>query len=227
MKLNSFSLAGMIFVLMFGGIGLASALGWWQTETQKVPVRYSEGEAAGQYNPADIRGSYTFGDVSELYHIPLADLQTAFRIPADTDPAAYQVKSLEEQFAGQPVEIGTGSVRLFVAFYLGQPFNLAAAEDAYLFKEAAQMIEQQGNLTAEQSAYLNSHTASGEQNEDNQALPEEKVLPDSQPVESTEKPAAADHEPEEYQVTVKTSFQDRFIVFALPTFRRAVLFQPD
>lgn len=198
MKLNSFTLGGLIFVLLFGGIGFSSAMNWWQTETQKVPVKYTEGEAAGEYNPADIRGSYTFGEVSELFGVPLADLQTAFRIPADSDPAAYQLKSLEEQFADLPVEIGTGSVRMFVAFYKGLPFDLAAAEETYLFAEAAEILDRQGKLTPEQAAYMNGHLAGVEAGAELESVP---AAPVTQPEE-------AEHEPEAGLVTGKTSFQD-------------------
>ena len=100
MKLTAKVLAALIFVIIFGGIALTTALGWWQTTTTKIPVKFAEGEAAGEYNPADIRGSYKFGDISSLFEIPLAELQAGFHIPGDVDPAEYQVKSLEAQFAG-------------------------------------------------------------------------------------------------------------------------------
>jgi len=204
MKLNSFTLAGLIFVLLFGGIGFSSVMNWWQTESEKIPVKYSEGEAAGQYNPTDIRGSYTFGEVSELFEVPLADLQTAFRIPADTDPAAYPLKSLEEQFAGLPVEVGTASVRMFVAFYKGLPFDLSTAEETYLLEDAVAVLEQQGKLTPEQSSYLSAHTISAE------------LTPQAPAAEAQENTAAPESDPqveptvhaaEEYAVTGKTSFQ--------------------
>lgn len=205
MKLNSFTLAGLIFALLFGGIGFTSAMNWWQTETQKVPVKYATGEAVGQYNPADIRGSYTFGDVSTLFEVPLTELQTAFRIPTDTDPAAYPVKSLEEQFADLPVEMGTGSVRMFVAFYKGLPFDLATAEDTYLFEEAALILEQQGRMRPEQSAYLSNHVIRTETAPEAQGTP---AGPETLAEEGINPPAPTEHTPEEYLVTGKTSFQN-------------------
>ena len=114
MKLTSKPLAAIVFIIFFGGIALTSALGWFQTETTKVPVTYTEGEFAGQYNPADIRGSYLFGDISSLFGVPLEDLETAFHFPEDVDPASYQVKDVESQFADSGYEIGTEAVRLFV-----------------------------------------------------------------------------------------------------------------
>ena len=156
MKLTAIPLAIIIFVILFGGIGATTAMNWWQTESSKVPVTYTEGAAAGQYNPVDIRGSYVFGDVSKLFEVPLADLKAAFLIPDGSDPASYPLKSLETQFADQPVEIGTGSVRMFVALYKGLPYEIA--DDTYLTEAAVSILKQQGKLTPEQTSYIESHT---------------------------------------------------------------------
>jgi hypothetical protein len=162
MKLNSITLALIIIVLLFGGIGFSSAMNWWQTESQKIPVTYKEGEAAGQYNPADIRGSYTFGQISDLYAVSLDDLRTAFRISEGTDPASFQVKSLEAQFADLPVEMGTSSVRMFVAFYNGLPYEISEDKETYLFSEAAAVLQARGKMTSEQAAYLEAHIVPAE-----------------------------------------------------------------
>lgn len=191
MKLTSFPLAVIIFVLLFGGIGFTSAMNWWHTESTKSPARYSAGEAAGQYNPADIRGSYTFGEVSDLFDIPLADLQAAFRLPEGVDPASYPLKSLESQFEGLPVEMGTGSVRMFAAFYQGLPYDLAAAEEASLFPEAAKVLKARGKMTAEQAAYLETHIV--------------QAGPAGEPAQE---PAAVEHAAPDRTLTGKTTFKD-------------------
>ena len=205
MKLNSFAVAVSVIVLLFGGIVFTSAMNWWHTETTKVPAAYTEGEAAGQYNPADIRGSYTFGDVSDLFGVPLSDLQTAFRVPTDQDPAAFQVKSLEGISADLPVEVGTASVRMFVAFYKGLPFDLAASEETYLFPEAASILKAQNKMQPEQVAYLESHlvpevseTAASTQ------TPQESVP--SGDVTAT--PAATEHTAPAKTITGQTTFQN-------------------
>jgi hypothetical protein len=200
MKLKSLTLAGLIVVILFGGISISSAMNLWQTESQKVPVKYTEGEAAGEYNPADIRGSYTFGEVSELFGVPLTDLQAAFRLPAGADPAAYQLKSLEAQFADLPVEMGTGSVRLFVAFYKGLPYVLAADEETFLFTEAVAILKQQGKLTPEQAIYLSSHTAGGQRVSEEEPV---QAVPDNEA-----QVTATVHAPAAYTVTGRTTFQD-------------------
>jgi hypothetical protein len=105
----------LIVTILFGGILFSSALGWWSTVSSKTPATYTEGEFAGQADPADIRGSYTLGDIERNFDVPMEVLAQAFAVQSD-DLAAFQVKSLEEQYAESPVEIGTSSVRLFVAF---------------------------------------------------------------------------------------------------------------
>ena len=115
MKLTSKPLAIMILVILFGCILLSTALNWWQTESTRQPAKIKDGEFAGQPDPADIRGSYTFGDIHTSFGIPLEDLAVAFALPEGTDVAAFGVKNLEEMYSGLPNEIGTSSVRWFPA----------------------------------------------------------------------------------------------------------------
>ncbi len=203
MKLNSYTLAALVLVLLFGGIGFTDAMNWWHTETTKVPAAYTEGEAAGQYNPADIRGSYTFGDVSDLFGVPLSDLQAAFRIPADQNPAAFQVKSLEGISEGLSVEVGTASVRMFVAFYKGLPFDLAASEETYLFPEAAPILKAQNQMKPEQAAYLESHLVLEDANTGAPA-----AATTSQPADHAATPAPTVHVITDKTVTGQTTFQN-------------------
>jgi len=154
MNLTSKPLAVIIFVVLFGGIALTTATGWWQTTSSKEAATYTEGEFAGQSNPADIRGSYTFGDAEKNFGIPSAILAQAFLIDSN-DPATFAVKGLEEIYATSEFEIGTGSVRLFVAFYNGLPIDLTT--DTYLPEEAAVILKERP-LTPEQITYLESHT---------------------------------------------------------------------
>ncbi len=154
MNLTSKPLAIIILVVLFGGIAFTTGMGWWQTESTKQPAVYTEGEFAGQSNPADIRGSYTFGDIEKSFGIPSATLSQAFNIQSD-NPAAFAIKSLEDIYATSEFEIGTASVRLFVAFYNGLPFDLST--DMYLPENATVFLKERA-LTPEQLAYLESHT---------------------------------------------------------------------
>ena len=156
MTITSKSLTIIIFVTIFGGIAFASAMGWWATESSKVPVAFAEGEFAGQANPADIRGSYTFGDISNSFDVAPAVLAQAFGVQTD-DPAAFAVKELEALSASTDFEIGTTSIRLFVAYYTGLPFD-TTGQEIYLPRSAAEILVAKNNLTPEQLAYLEKYT---------------------------------------------------------------------
>ena len=105
MTLTSKPLAIIVLVILFGGILFSSGMGWWQTESTKEAATFSEGEFAGLPNPADIRGSYTFGDVENNFDVPAAILAQAFGVSSD-DPSTFGVKELETMYADQEVEIG-------------------------------------------------------------------------------------------------------------------------
>lgn len=156
MTLTSKPLAVMLFVILFGGIALSSAMGWWATESTKEPATFTEGEFEGLANPADIRGSYTFGDIANSFDVTSEILAQAFGITTD-DPAAFAVKELEAIYLDSGFEIGTNSVRLFVAFYTGLPFDISV-EETYLPRPATDILLAKGNLTPEQIAYLEKFT---------------------------------------------------------------------
>lgn len=158
MKLNSKIVAIILVTILFGGIGITKVLGVWQTESTKIPAKYTNGEFAGQYNPEDIRGSYTLQDITNAFDIPVETLAKAFGIRAD-DPASVLVKDLETLYAnlkeeGTPIE--TASIRYFVALYKGLPFE--EVEEIYLPLSAVEILQENGNLTPEQQAYLENHT---------------------------------------------------------------------
>ncbi|MCX6080293.1 MAG: hypothetical protein NTW32_12230 [Chloroflexi bacterium] len=177
MTINSKILAVLVVVILFGGILISSGLGWWQTESNKVAATFTEGEFAGQANPADIRGSYTFGDVEKNFGIPVAVMGQAFNVK--TDPANFQAKGLEGVVTLSGVEIGTSSIRLFVAFYKNLPFDLTS--DIYL-PETAVLLLKERPLTPEQSKYLETHSA---------VLRESTSEPTSEPGSVTEPAAPA------------------------------------
>lgn len=197
MTLKSKSLAVLVVVLLFGGIFFSTALGWWQTESTRQAATYKSGEFAGEADPADIRGSYTFGDVEANFAVPAEILAMAFGVETD-DPGSYPVKSLEEMYLDSPQEVGTASVRLFVAFYLGLPFDLST--DIYL-PESAVVLLSARSLTTEQTAYLETHTVSNLA-----AEPETVDLPvEAQPVPTVEETHI---ESTERMVKGKTTFAD-------------------
>jgi len=156
MKIKTLTMGIIIFVIIFGGIGATLAVDLWSTTSEKVPTKFKDGEFSGIYNPADIRGSYTFTEVSELFEIDLQDLYKAFNIPLDTVGTKIQSKDLEGLYEESGAEIGNESVQIFVALYKDLPIEL---DETYLPKQAVELILQaNGNLTEEQRDYLAAHT---------------------------------------------------------------------
>jgi len=160
MRINSKIAAIVIVVILFGGIALTTALGYWQTENTKIPQKYSEGEFVGEYNPEDIRGSYALSDIADVFGIPVEELAHAFGIDEAglEDPASFKVKDLGTLF---PLEgsskgaIETSSVRLFVALYKGLPYEMT--EECSLPRPAVEILKEKANLTEEQKGYLDTH----------------------------------------------------------------------
>jgi len=122
MKLKSKHLVPLIVVIFVAGIAGTMAFNLWRTEGSKIPAKFSTGEHEGEYKPSDIRGSYTFSNISETFKIPLEDLSKAFGLDAIKNVAEFQCKELKVLYPEPPEgEIGTDSAKLFVALYTGLP----------------------------------------------------------------------------------------------------------
>ena len=80
MKIKAVTMGIIILIVIFGGIGATMAVDLWTTTTDKIPVLIKDGEFAGAYNPADIRGSYTFADVADLFEIDLQVQQETIEV---------------------------------------------------------------------------------------------------------------------------------------------------
>lgn len=158
MKIKSTSLGLIIVVILFGGIFISSSLNIWKTQPSKTPQKLTEGEFKGKYDPADIRGSYTFDDVSKAFDIPLGDLKAAFVLPDEIDAASFKNKDLKELYSNleNGIEIGNASVKLFAALYTGLPYDMN--EDIYLPRQGVEILETNSSLTQEQLEYLHNHT---------------------------------------------------------------------
>ncbi len=159
MKIKSYGIALIVLIVIFGSVAFTSYLGQWKTTTDKVPAKYTQGEAIGEYNPADIRGSYTFGQIQDAFGIPSEELGLAFGIQDPSRYAAFQVKELETIYAAladQNKEVGTDSVRIFVALYKGLPITLT--DTTYLPTPAADILKTKATLSKEQLEFVNTHT---------------------------------------------------------------------
>jgi glutamate mutase epsilon subunit len=145
----------LALIIFAAGITITSMTGLWTTISTKTPDKLEDVEFAGAYDPNDIRGSYTFFEISELYKIPLAELSEAFGVEL-AKAKEFKCKDLETIYADAEFEIGTASVKMFAAYYLGLPYE--PSEEVYLTEIAAQILVDKGNMTQEQLDYLESHT---------------------------------------------------------------------
>lgn len=157
MKVNKFVIGISILIIIFGGISISKELDLWETESNKIPITFNEGEFKGMYDPSDIRGSYKFVEVSELFNIPIEILKDAFELPNYIDINEFKNKDLEGlyTFKDDKIEIGNGSVKLFVALYNNLPFSL---EDDYLLNSGVEILLKKGTLTENEIDYLKNHT---------------------------------------------------------------------
>lgn len=158
MRIKSSAIAIIVLVVIFGSVAYTSYSGDWTTKNDRVPAKYSAGQASGQYDPADIRGSYTFADIESNFGVPADELAAAFGIQGRS-AGAVQVKELEGMFttlAEQGKHVGTDSVRTFVALYKGLPTTLN--ESTYLPTPAVEILKTKATLSEEQLQYLDKHT---------------------------------------------------------------------
>ncbi|MBS7527029.1 hypothetical protein KHM83_10085 [Fusibacter paucivorans] len=112
-----------ILVIILGGIGVTMATGIWSTESTKVPVKFETGDFEGEYNPEDIRGSYTLAEIASIFEIPESILKTAFGIDESVSADSFKSKDLETLYP-EEVEIGNDAMKAFVSLYKGIPYEL-------------------------------------------------------------------------------------------------------
>ena len=152
MKIRAYGLAIFLIVFLFGGIAVSQQLGWWKTTSTKVPVTIQSGDFAGQADPMDIRGSYKFTDIRDNFNIPLTDLGSAFLL-SESQAATFQIKELESIDFGSPdLDIGTGSVRMFAALYIGMSLDQITIAD--LPQSATAVLLEKGHLSESARTYL-------------------------------------------------------------------------
>lgn len=145
MKIKSWQIALTVIVVIFGGTMLSGMFGLMGEEDEKTPARYESGE----YDPYDIRGSYTFGEISEFFSIDIDVLSEAFGVTGD-----MQTKDLESLYGEEEMEIGNSSVQLFVAIYNGiEPLY----DEQYFPVSAVTVLKRDVDLDEDTLSYLESH----------------------------------------------------------------------
>ncbi len=153
MKMTSKLLSIIIILSLFLGIGMTVITGYWQTESSKIPKRLANTD---EYDPSDIRGSYSFDDVSKVFEIPLEDLKEAFQIPDTYSIETFKNKDLEGLYIfDDDKEVGNGSVKMFVSLYKDLPYDYESNND-YLPVSAYRLLEEKG-IYLKDDKYIQSH----------------------------------------------------------------------
>lgn len=174
MKIKSYIAILISTFIVLSGIAITTALGLWTTKSTKIPKKLdisqssqqllsdsqssaadSAGQSLPEYDPSGIKGSYTFGEISNLYKIPLADLSAAFLVK-EGQAKDFKCKDLSTIFSEADNEIGTASVRMFVSFFYGIDYE--STESVYLTKQAFDILKANSKITAKQISYLETHT---------------------------------------------------------------------
>lgn len=155
MKANSKAIFITIILTFTIGIAGSNILGLWNTEGSKEPSKVESGQFKGESNPKDIKGSYSFKEISNIFNVSLEDLMKAFSVD-ETYKETFKCKDIEKYYKDtEGKEIGTESVRMFVAFYKGMDYELN--EDTYLPEQAVEMLNKNGKLSDKQKEYINTH----------------------------------------------------------------------
>lgn len=192
MNIRSKHIGPIILAAFIVGIGGTIGLNQWRTTSEKIPAKFTSGEQEGEYNPADIRGSYTFSQVSEFFEIPLEEMGKAFGLDVADNMADFKCGSLKEIYGAvegtiEGGEIGTDSVKLFVSLYTGLSHT---PEETTLIPAPAMSVLKE-KLSEEELKVIENRVA---------ALPGLKPLPSEDPEDDLD----------EVDNTVKgnTTFQD-------------------
>ncbi|TCW61772.1 hypothetical protein [Treponema sp. J25] len=184
---KSYVLVGIIVGTLVIGIGGAKALGWWITASQKVAKKITTGDFAGMSDPADLRGSYTFADMEKNYGVPVSVLAQAFGYTDVPDPSLIKAKDIEGRYGTMgDKEIGTDSVRLFVALYTGIPYT-PKEESTGILDTAIKVLRDLSKLTDEQIAQLQPRlVVTQEQNTESPASASDPKVPETKTSDSGE-----------------------------------------
>jgi hypothetical protein len=176
MKLNNAVLFIVVLVFFFGGIGAAIIFNVWETKPGKAIAMYEDGNSitpstdgntvapstggsfVTPYNPADIRGTHTLAEISQMFNIPLNDLGAAFGLSSVKNLADFRARDLKNVYPNleKGISLETESVRVFASMYANKQY--VYSNTAYLPLSAVKILKEKAKLSREQLAFLDTHT---------------------------------------------------------------------
>jgi len=149
------AVAGIVLLLVFGGIGFTMAADVWTTSNDRSLSGIKNDDNDGAVSLDDVRGSTTFLEAADAFGIDIEVLLEAFSVSEADGGAQMKIKDLEKQYVEAEAEIGRKSVQHFIALYKGLAFD---PDEAYLPERAVEILtEAVPDLTEEQRGYLQSH----------------------------------------------------------------------
>jgi hypothetical protein len=151
MRIKGIAAAGITILIILGGVFISQLTGTWITENARSPRLITVGEFAGMSDPADIRGSHTFAVIGESFGIEPKEIAAAYGLDVGTrDPGELRANEMELFFEGideSRGEIGTDSVKWFIALYSGFPY--VPEETTLLPSSAAAYLKDAGKIDQE------------------------------------------------------------------------------
>ena len=156
--IQGWMVAIVVFVILFGGIYLTIGTGHWSTSRAPEPQKL----ASGDYNIADIRGSYTFAEIEKFFGVPANLLFQAFMVPEERRSDTFKIKEMHEGFFepvvldGREIEVGTDLVRVITSIYTELPYE--SEETTHLPVSAVNLLIQEHKLQGEKKTYWETHT---------------------------------------------------------------------
>lgn len=144
-------ISSLLIVIL--GIFIADQIGFWSTSSSGDLLTKEENEVLIG-NPEELRGSSTFDEIERAFDIPAETLAQAYHFDT-VEPGLLIVSYVSDAFEylGEEVEIGTGSVRLFIYLYTGM--NVSGLDEyENLPSTAVDILKEEGRWTSEIESLL-------------------------------------------------------------------------
>ena len=136
MKIRSKMMGPLVLIFFIVGIGGTMIANYWNSEKIKIPVKFKEGEFKGEYDPADIRGSYSFEDVNKTFKVPISDIAKAFGFGDAETQSQLKAKDIERVFGElDQGELGTDQEPSHCIYIDGKNFLYSRANDGITLKK--------------------------------------------------------------------------------------------
>ena len=155
MSLKAKPLSILLVVVLYSSVTAANIIGRWDSELKPQDANDNDRYFATRPAPTNINDSNTFGDIDRLFNIPTTILAKAFNLPAEINSTAFTIKEIQAIYVDQDIDIGSSSVRLFVALYNGLSYE--TTEPIFLPLTAVDMLISHRALLPEQVEFMETY----------------------------------------------------------------------